>query len=95
MSLRTLEYIVPASMLSWQLSRRAGLTVCISAGASSKKRKEGKRKDHTFRRQFNEKPSIILGCPGCVSSTSKSCIATNSSGTMFGDSFTRLELALC
>ncbi len=23
-----------------------------------------KRKDYAFRRQFNEKPSIILGCPG-------------------------------
>ncbi len=23
-----------------------------------------KRKDYTFRRQFNEKPSIISGCPG-------------------------------
>ncbi len=27
------------------------------------KRKEKKRKDYTFRRQFNEKPSIIPGCP--------------------------------
>ena len=25
---------------------------------------EKKRKDYTFRRQFNEKPSNILGCPG-------------------------------
>ncbi len=24
---------------------------------------EKKRKDYTFRRQFNEKPSIIPGCP--------------------------------
>jgi len=30
-----------------------------------KKRKEKKRKYYTFRRQFNEKPSIIPGCPGC------------------------------
>lgn len=28
------------------------------------KRKEKKSKDHAFRCQFNEKPSIILGCPG-------------------------------
>ena len=28
-----------------------------------KKRKEKKRKDYAFRRQFNEKPSIIPGCP--------------------------------
>ena len=27
-------------------------------------RKEKKRKDYTFWHQFNEKPSIILGCPG-------------------------------
>jgi len=26
--------------------------------------KEKKRKDYTFRRQFNEKPSIVPGCPG-------------------------------
>ena len=26
--------------------------------------KEKKRKDYAFRRQFNEKPSIIPGCPG-------------------------------
>ena len=30
------------------------------------KRKEKKRKDYAFRRQFNEKPSIILGCPGSI-----------------------------
>ena len=28
------------------------------------KQKEEKRKDYAFRRQFNEKPSIIPGCPG-------------------------------
>ncbi len=28
-----------------------------------KNRKEQKRKDYAFWRQFNEKPSIILGCP--------------------------------
>ena len=28
-----------------------------------KKRKEKKRKDYAFRRQFDEKPSIIPGCP--------------------------------
>ncbi len=27
---------------------------------------EKKRKDYTFRRQFNEKPSIIPGCPGAL-----------------------------
>ncbi len=29
-------------------------------------RKEKKRKDYAFRRQFNEKPSIIPGCPGPI-----------------------------
>ncbi len=62
MSLRTLESIVLAFMLSLQLSRRAGLTVCMSAGASS---------------------------------TSKSCIATNSSGVMCGDPFIILKMVLC
>ena len=28
-----------------------------------KEKKEKKRKDYAFRRQFNEKPSIIPGCP--------------------------------
>jgi len=28
--------------------------------------KEKNRKDYTFRRQFNEKPSIILGCPPTI-----------------------------
>ena len=32
-----------------------------------KKRKEKKRKDHAFWRQFNEKPSIIPGCPEACS----------------------------
>ena len=27
------------------------------------KRKEKKRQDYAFRRQFNEKPSMIPGCP--------------------------------
>ena len=40
--------------------------------------KKRKRKDYTFRRQFNEKPSIIPGCPGgdifnmCVSQSALS-----------------------
>jgi len=29
-----------------------------------KPRKAKKRVDYAFRRQLNEKPSIILGCPG-------------------------------
>ena len=31
------------------------------------KSKEKKRKDYAFRRQFNEKPSIIPGCPETIS----------------------------
>ena len=34
-----------------------------------RKRKEKKSLDYAFWRQFNEKPSIIPGCPGAVSST--------------------------
>ncbi len=30
-------------------------------------RKKKERKDYTFRRQSNEKPSIIPGCPGAQS----------------------------
>ena len=29
-----------------------------------RKEKKNKRKDYAFRRHFNEKPSIIPGCPG-------------------------------
>jgi len=29
-------------------------------------RKEKQRKDYAFWRQFNEKPSIVLGCPGLL-----------------------------
>ncbi len=34
---------------------------------------EKKRKDYTFRRRFNEKPSIILGCPGYLGAMRQSC----------------------
>ncbi len=36
---------------------------CLGAGSTSLENKK-KRKTYAFRRQFNEKPSIILGCPG-------------------------------
>ena len=32
----------------------------------SQKRTEKQRKDYAFRRQFDEKPSIIPGCPGTL-----------------------------
>jgi len=35
-----------------------------STAANVFRKKEMKRKDYNFRRQFNEKPSIIPGCPG-------------------------------
>jgi len=35
--------------------------LCFSSACSSDGEK--KRKDYAFRRQFNEKPSIIPGCP--------------------------------
>ena len=41
-------------MLSTQDSRQSKLKGSI----------EKKRKDYAFRRQFDEKPSLILGCPG-------------------------------
>jgi hypothetical protein len=36
------------------------LVICLQVGFAGK---EKKRKDYAFRRQFNEKPSIIPGCP--------------------------------
>jgi len=36
-------------------------------------RKEKKRKDYAFRRQFNEKPSIIPGCPEGACKLSSGC----------------------
>ena len=43
----------------------------MSIGAYSIERrrnekKEKKRQDYAFRRQFNEKRSIVPGCPGCA-----------------------------
>ncbi len=39
------------------------------------KEKEKKRKDYAFRRQFNEKPSIIPGCPGSADHSCTFCEA--------------------
>ena len=36
---------------------------CTQHGPHHPKKKKRKRKDYTFWRQFNEKPSIIPGCP--------------------------------
>ena len=35
----------------------------LAGSTRAAKRKEKKEKDYAFRRQFNEKPSIIPGCP--------------------------------
>ena len=40
-----------------------------------RKRKEKKRKDNAFRRQFNEKPSIIPGCPDMFAITDQALTA--------------------
>jgi len=42
----------------------------MSAAQFSKQRKN-KRRDYAFRHQFNEKPSIILGCPGASKDASE------------------------
>ncbi len=36
----------------------------VAQVSSCSDEKNKTRKDYTFRRQFNEKPSVILGCPG-------------------------------
>ena len=41
--------------------------------------KEQKRNDYAFRRQINEKPSIILGCPGPHVVANGSCVPNTSS----------------
>jgi len=46
----------------WSARPRVGTGTSRNMMASS--RKEKKRKDYAFQRQFNEKPIIILGCPG-------------------------------
>ncbi len=50
-------------------ANRAWNTIITLLFLTESLRKEKKRKDDTFRRQFNEKPSIILGCPGTESLT--------------------------
>ncbi len=37
---------------------------CLTANFQKRLRKEKKRKDCAFRRQFIEKPRFTLGCPG-------------------------------
>ena len=39
-------------------------TCIMSDRCKKRKEKTKKRKDYAFRRQFDEKPSIIPGCPG-------------------------------
>ncbi len=45
----------------WSTSHK---DVIIFQELCPKYQKKRKRKDYAFRRQFNEKPSITLGCPG-------------------------------
>ena len=49
------------------------MAFCRSTLCSQPARKEKKRKDYAFRRHFNEKPSIIPGCP------EPACYSTGSS----------------
>ncbi len=42
--------------------------------------KKERRKDYAFRHQFNEKPSIIPGCPGDVNRHSIQKVASQASG---------------
>jgi len=48
---------------SLQIGQVSDNITCLGAGSTSLENKK-KRKTYAFRRQFNEKPSIILGCPG-------------------------------
>ena len=51
-----------------------------------KKRKEKIRKDYAFRRQCNEKPSLIPGCPGPKSDTNRHSqhdVSSNQQSTCF------------
>ena len=49
-----------------------------------KKRKGKERKDYAFRHQFNEKPSIIPGCPGVIAFISGGNACTNLLGVVCG-----------
>ena len=57
---RSNELHVMSSVIKPQSDRHTQVALTPSVG-----RKEKKRKDYTFRRQFNEKTrELILGCPG-------------------------------
>jgi len=47
----------------WEIRRVIGSGLRVSHCCTDGKEKKKKRKDYAFRRQFNEKPSIIPGCP--------------------------------
>jgi len=60
----------PSALLGWHACLYRGQDLqaehyhlCMTPFLHEMKRKEKKRKDYAFRRQFNEKPSIIPGCP--------------------------------
>ena len=58
----------PAPISFWH----SKATCCMASflvGVVCKKKRKEKRKDCAFRRQFNEKPSIIPGCPEALSDT--------------------------
>ncbi len=49
---------------AWLCAVQISCERCLKLVLCLQVRKEKKRKDYTFRRQFDEKPSIIPGCPG-------------------------------
>ena len=54
----------------WLIIDSTGLATCRgnhnAPFSSCQMQQEKKRKDYAFRRQFNEKPSIMPGCPGPI-----------------------------
>ncbi len=67
---------LPSKIALWSTRPKVGTDTSRNMMASS--RKEEKRKDYAFRRQFNEKPRIILGCPGWPEAQSHVCVDVSS-----------------
>ncbi len=61
---KTMHYVLIGYRTGVDISHHVCNLFNVNVHTSGTERKENPRKDYAFRRQCNEKPSTILGCPG-------------------------------